>query len=208
MATVISPRVREYGPESNGIVMTPREFDRAEFVEGWRYELINGVLVVTPYPLINERDPNEELGHWLRNYQEAHPQGSALDATVNEQTIESRANRRRGDRVIWAGLGRLPRKNEKPTIIVEFDSAGRRDRKRDYETKRDEYLKLGVREYWVFDRFQCTLTVFTASKGKVKKQVFRETQTYETELLPGFKLPVARLLGFANRWPEAESSED
>ena len=208
MATVITPRIREYSPESNGIVMTPREFDRAEFVDGWRYELINGVLVVTPFSLINERDPNEELGHWLRNYQDGHPQGAALDATVHEQTIVTQSNRRRADRVIWAGLGRLPRKKEKPTIIVEFVSAGRRDRKRDSETKRDEYLQLGVREYWVFDRFQHTLTVFTASKGKAKKQVLRETQTYQTDLLPGFKLPVARLVALANRWPDDESLTD
>jgi hypothetical protein len=28
-----------YGPSSTGIAMTPWEFDRAEFVRGYRYEL-------------------------------------------------------------------------------------------------------------------------------------------------------------------------
>jgi hypothetical protein len=32
------------GPESNGMLITPREFDHADFEEGWRYDLINGVL--------------------------------------------------------------------------------------------------------------------------------------------------------------------
>ena len=27
-----------FGPSSNGISMTPAEFDRAEFEKGWRYE--------------------------------------------------------------------------------------------------------------------------------------------------------------------------
>src|SRR6266446_289799 len=45
-------------PMANGIGMTAHEFDRADFEEGWRYELVNGVLIVTPIPLENEADPN------------------------------------------------------------------------------------------------------------------------------------------------------
>ena len=44
------------------------EFESAEFEPGYRYELIHRVLVVTQPPLEEERDVNEELGHWLRNY--------------------------------------------------------------------------------------------------------------------------------------------
>ena len=44
------------------MLLTPAEFDRARFQEGWRYELINGVLVVSPTPSRKERHPNEELG--------------------------------------------------------------------------------------------------------------------------------------------------
>src|SRR5260370_20184107 len=102
-------KTRLLGPRSAGARITPREFDRADFVEGWRYELINGVLVVSPIPLENEADPNEELGRWLRNYQESHPQGSVLNATLAERTVHTRQNRRRADRLIWAGLARLPR---------------------------------------------------------------------------------------------------
>src|SRR5690242_1093380 len=72
MATA-APKVRRLrlGPRSAGMLLTPEEFDRASGQEGWRYELINGVLVVSPTPSRQERDPNEELGHWLRQYQEA-----------------------------------------------------------------------------------------------------------------------------------------
>src|SRR5262249_61870566 len=121
MATVLKKRkrVRSFGPESNGILMSPREFDRAQFVEGWRYELINGVLIVTSTPSRNERSPNQYLGHLLLVYQETHPQGSALDDTLPEEMVDTGVNRRRADRVIWAGLGRQPT-DETPTIIVEF----------------------------------------------------------------------------------------
>lgn len=180
--------------------MTPREFDHAEFEDGWRYELINGVLIVSPIPLENEVDPNEELGHWLRTYQESHPEGAALNATLPERLVRTGANRRRADRLIWAGLGRLPRRGEKPTIIAEFVSAGKRDRIRDYVEKRAEYMKIGVKEYWIIDRFNRTLTVFSRHRGQAKKQVLKESQTYSSPLLPGFELPLAKLLTIADRW--------
>jgi Uma2 family endonuclease len=205
MAIATVKRLRILGPESAGIFMTPRAFDRAEFVEGWRYELINGVLVVSPIPSRQERDPNEELGYLLRIYRDTHPQGSALDATLPEETVRTKKNRRRADRVIWAGLGRVPTASDRPTIIAEFVSAGKRDQERDYVLKRDEYLDLGVKAYWVFNRFERTLTVFTRQAGKVKKQVFREHQTYQTDLLPGFELPLARLFSLADRWPSEET---
>ncbi len=195
------PKVPRYGPSANGRLMSPREFDRGEFECGWRYELVNGVLIVSPSPVLNERDPNEELGHILRTYQEHHPQGSALDLTVNEHDVETGDNRRRADRAIWAGLGRLPRKNETPTIAVEFVSGTRRDWVRDYETKRDEYLDAGVREYWIFDRFAQTLTVWTKN-GRRVKHVFTADQTFSTPRLPGLVLGLRRLFDLANRWSD------
>jgi Uma2 family endonuclease len=186
--------------------MTPEEFDRADFEEGWCYELIHGVLVVSPIPLESEADPNEELGHLLRSYKETHPQGSALDKTLSERYVRTYPNRRRADRVIWAGLGRRPRPYEIPTVIVEFVSAGKRDRQRDYEEKRDEYLALGVKEYWVFDRFQRTLTVFKLEDGQVITRVIKERQKYATPVLPGFELPLAKLLRLADEWDKPEEN--
>jgi Uma2 family endonuclease len=197
-----------FGPESAGILMTPREFDRADFEEGWRYELINGVLIVSPIPSLEEADPDEQLGHWLRTYQEQHPQGQTLNFTVAERTVRTGKNRRRADRVIWAGLGRLPRKGETPTIIAEFVSGGKRDRRRDYRQKRDEYLAVRVKEYWIIDRFQRIMTVFSKHAGKVRKTIVREGETYQTPLLPGFTLPLGRLLALADRWADVQSETE
>jgi Uma2 family endonuclease len=125
-------------PGLAGTLMTPDEFDAAE--EGddcYIYELINGVLVVTPLPLEAERDPNDELGHLLRTYRDQHPRGAGLDATLPEQTVRTATNRRRADRLIWAGLGRIPNPRvDVPTVIAEFVSQKRRDRQRDYVAKR------------------------------------------------------------------------
>jgi len=195
---------RRFGPETNGILMTPHEFDKAQFVEGWRYELINGVLVVSSTPLRNERDPNEELGYLLRVYRDTHPLGAALDATLSEEIVATGQNRRRVDRVIWVGLGRLPTAADTPTILVEFVSAGKRNRERDYEAKRDEYMAISVKEYWIIDRFQHTMTVYNLRARKVRKRVICKDQTYKTDLLPGFELPLARLFALADRWPSED----
>jgi len=64
--------------------------------------------------------------------------------------------------------------------------------------KRRQYESIGVREYWVFNRFQQTLTVFRAGE----RQVLTRPDTYRTPLL-GFELPLERLFYFANRWDEA-----
>ena len=192
-----------FGPDDNGLEVSPKEFDRGDFEEGWRYELINGVLIVSPPAAEAERDPNGELDYWLRLYRDTHPNGSCLDATIAEQTLKTNGNRRRADRVIWIGLGRLPEPFEMPTIVVEFVSKRKRDWERDYETKRDEYRAMGVKEDWVIDRFRRTLTVFYVS-GRVDKRVYRERQTYTTPLLPGFELPLARLLALADRWKKAK----
>jgi Uma2 family endonuclease len=195
------------GPRSAGLLLTPKEFDRARFEEGWRYELINGVLVVSPIPSAQERDPNEELGYWLRQYRDGHPQGSSLDATLAEQEIDTGANRRRADRVLWIGLGRLPEEGETPTIIAEFVSEGKVNQERDYVAKRAEYRAVGVRQYWVIDRFKRTLTVFIFGGEKDEERLIPEGKTYETPVLPGFVLDVKKLLAFADRWAKKKSED-
>jgi Uma2 family endonuclease len=185
------------GPHAAGTMLAPDEFDAAQFLDGFRYELIHGVLVVSPAPLPQERGPNDELGHCLRSYRQNHPQGGSLDDTLPEHDVFVGDDRRRADRVIWAGLGRQPRGDEVPTIVIQFVSAGKRNLARDYEVKRLEYLAVGVREYWVFNRFDRTLTVFQAEGNKV---VLDQGQSYQTPLLPGFEFPLVQLFALADRW--------
>ncbi len=192
------------GPGSAGMSMTPEEFDATppeRWVEGYRYELIQGVLIVVPPAGPGERDPNDELGHLLRSYQEHHPRGAVLDSTLPEQTIVTPSNRRRADRAVWVGLGRLPNEEmDVPAIVIEFVSLRRRDVLRDYETKRDEYLAAGVQEYWVIDRFRRVMTVYRKGFTGPVHEIVTESQTFQTDLLPGFVLPLARLLARADVW--------
>lgn len=199
--STVAPRSRRFrlGPRSAGLTLTTAEFDRARFRKGWRYELINGVLVVSPIPSRQVRGPAEYLGYWLRIYQEQHPQGSCLDATLYAETIETKQNRRRSDRAIWIGLGRLPDEGEPPAIVVEFVSSGTLNQDRDFIIRWAEYREVGVREFWVIDRFRRTLTVHALNDLGDQEHVIKESETYATPLLPGFELPLGRLLEIADR---------
>jgi Uma2 family endonuclease len=200
------------GPRSAGRLMTPEQFDAlrpGQFVGRNRYELINGVLVVTPPVSAGEADPNDDLGHMLRTYQETHPKGAVLDRTLPERTVPATVQRRRADRVIWTGLGRVPdEENDIPAIVIEFVSERRSDAVRDYETKRDEYLAAGVKEYWVIDRFRRMMTVYRQGLIGPVYDVVTEFQTYQTDLLPGFVLPLSRLLAKADDWPRGRRTRD
>jgi Uma2 family endonuclease len=197
MSTAAPPRVI-LGPELAGLFLTPEEFDGArEADRDYRYELIDGRLIVTPPPAEAERGPNEELGRRLLNYRDSHPQGSALDDTLPEQTVVTRTNRRRADRVLWTGLGRRPDPaRDLPTIVAEWVSESKRDWQRDYVEKTQEYRDIGIVEYWVFDRFRRTMTVYHGTT----QQLVHEHEVYRTALLPGFELPLAELLAVADRW--------
>jgi len=65
----VETSILKLGQHSNGMLLTPWEFDSADFEEGWRYELVNGVLVVNAAPLRNERDANGEFPapQWLQS---------------------------------------------------------------------------------------------------------------------------------------------
>ena len=118
-----------------------------------------------------------------------------MDGTLPEQTVACCDNRRRADRVLWIGLGRIPDpEKDLPSIVVEFVSKRLRDRVRDYEEKRLEYLAAGVQEYWVIDRFRRVMTVYRRPPVEPAELTVKENDVYRTPLLPGFELPLARLL--------------
>ena len=205
MSTATKKATFVLGPGAAGIRMTPAEFDAiTRYNKNYRYELVDGVVVVLPIPSEAEVGPNEVLAVWLYNYRMGHPQGAALNWTLPERYINLRRSRRRADRVIWAGLGRMPRfGRDMPTIAVEFVSRGRRNWLRDYVEKRREYLAAGIEEYWVIDRFRRVMTVYRRAGKRTREIMVAENETYQTPLLPGFELRLAELLAVADQMEAA-----
>lgn len=193
------------GAHSNGMSLTPEEFDAvSDYDENYRYELIRGVVVVNPIPNEGHEAPGDELGYLLRRYRWERAEGSIIDETLPGRYIRTSAGRRLADRVIWASLGRRPNpRTDTPAIAVEFVSRTARDRRRDYVEKRQEYREAGVKEYWIIDPFSRQMTVAFADGTE---RIVGENEIYTTPLLPGFELPLATLLARADAWADDDTA--
>ena len=146
----------------------PEEFDAtpesAWVTARYRYELIHGVLVVTP-PRRECRESTRTTTWAISSgpIRRHHPQRLGPRSTrLPEQTIPTTANRRRCRPGDLDRPGPAARRREGRPLDRRRVRLGRADatRPRDYEQKRDEYLAVGVREYWIIDRFRRIMTVY------------------------------------------------
>jgi len=76
-------------------------------------------------------------------------------------------------------------------LVMEVVSEG--NRRHDLVTKRDEYARAGIPEYWIVDPEEETITVFVLRprrKTYVEHGVFRKGERAASKLLPGFEVDV------------------
>lgn len=74
---------------------------------------------------------------------------------------------------------------------MEVVSPGEENRERDLVVKRREYAKAKIREYWIVDPEQKTITVLTLSGSTYKVHgVFKPGEFATSKLLKGFKVAV------------------
>ena len=189
------------GPDSNGMSVTPAEFDAFEYEDcdpRFRYELIRGILVVSPIPNSIHEAIIDEVGRLVGNYRDEHPEGAACDGTLPSRYVATFTGRRLADRLIWCGLGRgVNEAEDVPTVAIEVVSERTRDRRRDYLEKRAEYRDAGVAEYWIVDRFARTVTVVEANGTE---RVVGASDELTSPRLPGFAVVPADLFREAERW--------
>ncbi len=182
-----------------GLRMSPEQFDAIEeFEEGLDFELIDGLLVVTPSCTMQEAVENDYLGYLLELYQERHFSGRSLDLSLAESIVRLADARLKLDRALWTGLGREPVEGvDVPSIGVEFREADAKDD----PARRLAFFSAGLREYWTFDRAQGTLSVAKsdASGGETTLRL-DAGQEYQSPLLPGFRLPIGRIFEEAREY--------
>lgn len=198
------PRRRKVviGPEDDGKRMSLDRFDHAIAREGYLYELGKGVIEVSEVPSIEHGKQVQELRNQLVVYQLNHPDAIDYLSGSNDAKllIGSAESERHPDLMVY----RSPAPDVEdlwsswvPELVVEVVS--KRSAKRDYEVKPDEYLALGVSEYWIVDSVKGRLTALTRWRGQWKKRIFKPTQKLTTPLLPGFSLDLKRVFTSAKR---------
>jgi Uma2 family endonuclease len=79
--------------------------------------------------------------------------------------------------------------------VVEVVSEGGEDR--DYNEKREEYLRVGVTEYWILDPRTRVMKVLQRAGDVWGEVTVAADATYRPHLLPGLEVRPGELLGNA-----------
>lgn len=185
------------GPADHGRRMTHDEFREAEEEPGYRYELARGVLEVSEF----HGDDHGQIVHNLHEvfsiYRRDHP-GLILrighGSDVRFVIPEFESERHLDLALIFRDAPTDDRGRRRAAMAVEVVSPGAESRRRDYREKREEYLRVGLLEYWIVDPQDRRVTVLALGDGSDwAEAVFRDDEPVVSGLLPGLALVVARL---------------
>jgi Uma2 family endonuclease len=158
----------------------------------WLVEFSNGRLEILPMPTTSHQILVDYLHSLLKAFASAHDLGTTLFAALRV--------------LLWPGKYREPdvvfmRKEHADRIreefwqgadlLMEVVSNDPEDRRRDLVTKRREYAKARIPEYWIVDPKDETITVLRLSGTRyVVHGTFGQGDIATSHLLPGFAVNV------------------
>lgn len=193
MSTTI-PTLR-LGAADAGRVVSSDEFAHAEFAEPYRYERVDGRLVVVAPAGEFHIAGTEPWRDYLGMYRLGNPE--IVERVVSEAWMRvDDDNDRIGDIGVYlkreAQAPPIP--DRVPDLVYEVVSPGRRAHERDYLRKRDAYRQIGVREYVVIDRAASKVTVFDWTKPAAAARTLSRADVYTSSLLPGLAIALGEVL--------------
>lgn len=182
VSSIIEPRYR-------GLRLSADEYFQLDD-DGFRYELVDGVVCMSPSPTPAHQAIVLEIGAQIRNHLQQHPLGKVYV----ELDVQLRADLVYRPDVIFLQAERAQQCRERvvgpPDLIVEVVSP---DSKRyDAETKRGDYERCGVAEYWMIDPQRDSM-VFLRLQGERYVEIKPTGNRLASEAVPGFTLDIERL---------------
>ena len=178
-----------------GIELTREEFLEGEFDPQWRYERAQGRLVVMPPPEFGHHIAAMSFRNHLGAYMLAHSDSVEFVFQESHTVVDDDTDRIPDIAVYLKSEDEVPEFPFRvPDLVFEVVSAGWASMKRDYEEKRDEYERLGVREYVIVDRFDHRLTVLTLNDGHYSEAWLGSKDVYTSPLLPGLSITLAGVI--------------
>jgi Uma2 family endonuclease len=188
------------GPAERGRAITLEEFRDAEEEPGYHYELARGVLEVGEVPGDEHGQIIDNLHEAFSNFRRGHPglirriaHGSDLRVIIPE--FES--DRHPDLALVFFGARLNSRGRQIPALVCEVVSPGARARRRDYEEKAEEFLTLGIGEYWIVDPKNRMVTILELrgddGAPAWSERVFKGDEVITSTLLPGFQGTVSQL---------------
>jgi Uma2 family endonuclease len=175
------------------------EFESAEFEEGYRYELIEGRLYVSPQPHWSEVRLENWLLKKLMAYSDRHPE--VINYVINKVRVVVPGSRGRttpepdlaayADAPLDDETGEVNWEQVSPVLVAEVLYAS--DPFKDLVRNVNLYLRVpSIREYWILDaRLSIFRPVLIVHRRRGRQWAVSEYgfgQRYKTDLLPGFTL--------------------
>jgi len=190
--------VSKIGPEDHGRSMTFEEYQAGDYQQGYKYELIDGRLYVSPEANFPENWVDRWLFAKVFDFSREHPK------IINFVTYKARVfvPGRAGitapepdlaayhDFPLHRPIRKLRWEDVSPVLVGETLSG---DPEKDMVRNVELYLLVPtIKEYWLLDTRedpeQPILRVYKRHGKKWRIQDFGFGQTYSTSLLPGFQL--------------------
>lgn len=156
--------------------------------DGFKYELIDGVLVLSPSATPKHQQVMIEVIYQLKAFLRDHPVGSIYaetdvrfddDLVYRPETVFICSERVREN---WQRI------HQPPDVVLEVISPD--SRRYDSETKKEDYERFGVNEYWLIDPYQETMAFFRLRQGRFV-EVPPTGDRFVSEAIPGFSLDLA-----------------
>ena len=174
--------------------MSADEYFRLDH-DGFRYELIDGLVCMSPSPTPRHQRVAARLIALLDSYVKTHPVGYVcveVDVDFGPDS-EGRDIVYRPDIVFVRSEtedGVPPRITTVPALVVEVLSPA--TRQLDLRTKKDDYQRAGVLEYWLIDPENRSMTFCRLRDGRYV-DVSPAGDRFDSEAVPGFKLDLNRV---------------
>ncbi len=192
----MSETITRIGPEDRGRLMRLDEFAEAEGQDERIYELGRGRVTVVEIPKKRHMLLVASVRDQLQVYKSANPGRIEVIASGNEckVIIPALSSERHPDLGVYLTP---PPENEDdefwvrwvPELVVEVVSPSSRER--DYDQKPEEYLRAGVREYWIVDADIRALVVLRRSRSRWIESKITSPAIDRPRLLPGLAFSIA-----------------
>jgi len=187
------------GPLSHGRRLSLDAFDTAEYVPGFRYEIIDARLYVSPGPNFSENALETWLRRHLERYADDRPDVISYVATKGRVFLPGRARATvpEPDLAVYADVpwdrpvGDIRWEDLEPVLVAEVLVGG--DMAKDLTRNPELYHAVrSIREYWVLngseDPGRPTLIQHRRRGKSWAVTSFPAGSTFTTKLLPGFEL--------------------
>lgn len=180
--------------------LTVDEYLAADLPEGFRYELVDGVVTMAPKPAGEHDDLVGWLADVVAEYSRLH-RGTIAKISQNASvSIPGSGTVRHPDLAVYTEWEKGRRDSAvwrefTPALVVEVVSAGQE--RRDYVEKQREYWRAGIREYWIVDPGRGTVTLLSRSARAWTKRTIKGSRRVNSVCFPGLYAGVTDLFGWA-----------